>query len=256
MLRGLDIIAPRCLMSKAALRVVKPKEMHGQRMVGLIGLREDRNSSYRMGASNAPKLIRQHFLKPSVNSWCELGVDVHDKIVDYGDIQPKERHHSDIYKAIEHDMDELQRIDGLIPLTLGGDHSITFSTCMAVRKFVGKPLVIVHFDAHPDIYENFEDNPSSHASPFARICEVPGLCKKLIQIGIRTLSGEQMPQIGRYGVELIEAKNFPAKGSEIREILQKFIPNGDVPVYISVDIDVLEPVKKYFLHLCASAIYF
>ena len=247
--RGLETIVSRSLLSKAALCSAKLEKISSKRMIGLLGLTEDRNSSFQRGASNAPSLIRQHFLMPSVNSWCELGVDLHDRIIDYGDIQPEERHHRDIYNAIRCKMDEIQRIDGLVPLTLGGDHSITFSTCSAVRNFVGKPLVIVHFDAHPDIYENFEDNPSSHASPFARICEVPGLCKKLIQIGIRTLSGEQMPQIAKYRVEVVEARNFPAKGSDIREILEKFIISDEDPVYISVDIDVLEPVTKTFVLL-------
>lgn len=239
----------RSLLSKAALCSVKLENISSKRMIGLLGLKEDRNSSFERGASNAPQLIRKHFLMPSGNTWCELGVDLHDRIIDYGDIQPEERHHTDIYDAIRLKMDEIQHIDGLTPLTLGGDHSITFSTCMAVRNFVGKPLVIVHFDAHPDIYENFEDNPSSHASPFARICEVPGLCKKLIQIGIRTLNGEQMPQIAKYGVEIVEARNFPAKGSDIKKILEKFIISDDDPVYISVDIDVLEPVRKCFVLL-------
>ena len=233
----------RSLFSKAAHRAAKLDHTCAKRVIGLIGLPEDRNSSYQLGASKAPILIRQHFLNPAVNTWSELGVDVHDKIVDYGDIQPEQRHHVDIFDAIKVEMGEMQQIDGLIPLTLGGDHSITFSTCKAVREFVGKPIVIVHFDAHPDIYENFMDDHASHASPFARICEEPGLCQKLIQIGIRTLSGEQMPQIAKYDVEMIEARHFPAKGTEIRGILQRFIPSDDTPVYISVDIDVLEPVR-------------
>lgn len=233
----------RSFLTKTALRAAK-RGMPSSKVIGLIGVQEDRNSSYREGASKAPDVIREHFLEPAVNSWCELGIDVHDKLIDYGNIQPERKHHADIFKSIRVVMDEMQRIDGLVPLTLGGDHSIAFSTVKAVREFVGKPLVIVHFDAHPDIYENFEDKPDSHASPFARICESPGYCQKLIQVGIRTISGEQRPQFKRYGVEVIEARDFPSKGSDIRGILRRFIPTDDTPVYVSVDMDVLEPVRK------------
>jgi arginase len=137
-------------------------------------------------------------------------------------------------------MDILQRIQGLVPLTLGRDHSITFATSKAARKFIGKPLVIVHFDAHSDIYESYEGDRNSHKCPFARICEVPDFCKQLISIGIRTLDGEQRLQIQKFGVNIIEAKDFPAEGSDIKKILDKFI-GSNTPVCITFDIDVLEP---------------
>lgn len=124
----------------------------------------------------------------------------------------------------------------------GGDHSITFAAFKSVQEHINKPIVLVHFDAHPDIYESFEDQPSSHASQFARILEMDDeVCRKLISIGIRTLNSIQMPQIKKYDVKLIEAKAFPAKGSDIKEILKEFIPSDDIPVYISFDMDVIEP---------------
>lgn len=212
-------------------------------VIGLIGIQEDRNSSFQTGPQKAPALIRKHFLEPAVNSWSELGIDVFDSIVDFGDIQPTKSSHSDIFAAVNPSIQEMQEIHGLVPLTLGGDHSITFSTCKAVRRFINSPLVIVHFDAHPDIYEDFEGNPDSHASPFARILEVPGLCQQLISIGIRTLNGEQSPQIRKYGVHLIEAKDFPSKGSDISGVLKKFVLDEDTPVYITFDMDVLDPVR-------------
>lgn len=212
--------------------------------IGLIGVIEDRNSSFLTGPSRAPDLIRKYFLESAVNSWSELGIDVHHSIVDFGNVVPVKKHHESIYKAVSPSMEEMQQTHSLTPLTLGGDHSITFSMCKAVRKQVGKPLVIVHFDAHPDIYENFEDNPDSHASPFARILETPDLCEQLISIGIRTLSGEQAMQIKKYGVKMIEAKDFPLKGSDILDILKNYIKSADTPVYISFDIDVIEPVRN------------
>lgn len=229
-----------------AIQIITKKNMsRGRRflsdkVVGLIGILEDRNSSFRLGPAKAPPIIRQHFFEPAVNTWSELGIEVSDRISDFGDFTPESRTHDDIFRSIEVQMDIMQRIQGLIPLTLGGDHSITFAASKAVRKFIGKPLVIVHFDAHNDIYDSYEGDLNSHACPFARICEVPDFCEQLISIGIRTLNGEQKIQIQKFGVQVIEAKDFPAKGSDIRYILDKFI-GPDTPVYITFDVDVIEP---------------
>jgi arginase family enzyme len=216
------------------------KRNFSDKVVGLIGILEDRNGSYRQGPSKAPPIIRQHFFEPAVNTWSELGIEVSERITDFGDFTPESRTHDDIFRSIGAQIDILQRVQGLVPLTLGGDHSITFATSKAVRKFIGKPLVIVHFDAHNDIYDSYEGDGNSHACPFARICEIPDLCEQLISIGIRTLNGEQKIQIQKFGVNIIEAKDFPAKGSDIKKTLDTFI-GFDTPVYISFDIDVLEP---------------
>src|SRR4029077_18102800 len=81
----------------------------------------------------------------------------------------------------------------LIPLSLGGDHSITYPIIRAFQKRYPR-LAVLHFDAHPDIYADFRGNPHSHASPFARIME-EGLIQRLVQIGIRTMTGHQREQV-------------------------------------------------------------
>jgi arginase family enzyme len=91
-------------------------------------------------------------------------------------------------------------------------------------------LTIFHFDAHPDLYEEFEGNRLSHACPFARIMEA-GLAKRLVQIGIRTLNGHQREQAEKFGVEVVEMRGLPAYG--------KLKATG--PVYITFDMDVLDP---------------
>lgn len=192
----------------------QPPTFDPQLKIGLLGVSEDRNSSFCRGPAQAPALIRQYFTESAVNTWCELGFDVAKKIVDYGDVVPPTRHHKGIEEATAA---TLQRImdNRHIPLTLGGDHSITFSLVKTIQKHRGSgPLVIVHFDAHPDIYADYEGDQSSHACPFARILEVPGLCSQLISIGVRTISGEQIPLLDKYGVEVIEARHFPPRGGE------------------------------------------
>ena len=114
-------------------------------------------------------------------------------------------------------------------MLLGGDHSITFPIVKAVAPRYPE-LTIFHFDAHPDLYDEFEGNRLSHACPFARIMEA-GLAKRLVQIGIRTINRHQREQAQRFGVEVVEMRGLPA--------YEKLTAAG--PVYITFDMDVLDP---------------
>jgi agmatinase len=192
----------------------------------LVGVPFDANSSYLRGAAGAPAVIRSAFHSSSSNYWSELGLDLGAEGIyeDAGDLQFGQ----DAFAEIESRVGQL--VDrGLRPLSLGGDHSITFPLVRAVSKRV-PDLTILHFDAHPDLYDDFENNRHSHASPFARIMEEK-LAKRLLQIGIRTLNRHQREQAERFGVEIIEMRNVPA--------LEKMKVQG--PVYISFDMDVLDP---------------
>jgi len=192
----------------------------------LVGVPFDANSSYLRGAAGAPAAIRSAFHSSSSNYWSELGVDLGAEGIyeDAGDLQFGQ----DAFAEIESRVGQL--VDrGLRPLSLGGDHSITFPLVRAVSKRV-PDLAILHFDAHPDLYDDFENNRHSHASPFARIMEEK-VAKRLLQVGIRTLNRHQREQAERFGVEIIEMRNVPA--------LEKMKVQG--PVYISFDMDVLDP---------------
>ena len=115
------------------------------------------------------------------------------------------------------------------PIALGGDHAITFPILRAFAKRHPR-LSILHFDAHPDLYDEFEGNRFSHACPFARIME-EGLAGRLVQVGIRTANAHQREQVARFGVEMIEMRDF-------RDGLA---PEFDAPVYVSFDLDGLDP---------------
>ena len=193
----------------------------------LLGIPFDGYSSYLRGAGEAPGKIREALACDASNSWSELGVDlgVAGVYEDAGDLTFTEK---DAFAVIEAEVGAL--IDaGKRPVSLGGDHSITFPIVKAVgQRHPG--LTIFHFDAHPDLYEEFEGNRLSHACPFARIMEA-GLAKRLVQIGIRTLNGHQREQAEKFGVEVVEMRGLPAYG--------KLKATG--PVYITFDMDVLDP---------------
>jgi polyprenyl P-hydroxybenzoate/phenylacrylic acid decarboxylase-like protein len=92
------------------------------------------------------------------------------------------------------------------------------------------PLSIVHLDAHPDLYDEFEGDRYSHACPFARILE-DGLARHLVQVGVRTMNPVQRAQADRFGVEVIPM------GQWSPDLVLSF----EGPVYVSVDLDVLDP---------------
>ncbi len=195
--------------------------------LALVGFPFDRNSSFLRGAAEAPPLIRQALTSSSTNAWSEDGVNTGRPglIHDAGDIAPSV---PDPEFAIEQaTMDLMGR--GFTPICLGGDHSITYPIVKAMARRY-QPLTIVHFDAHSDTYTIFQDNPLSHACPFARIME-QGLASRLIQVGVRTLTEEHRYQVHRFAVDLIEMKDWPDR-------MQLRVEGA---VYLSVDIDVLDP---------------
>jgi arginase len=192
----------------------------------LLGIPFDANSSYLRGAAAAPALIREAFRCGAENAATESGIELSsDSFLDAGDLElPADGAFPAIESAVRGLLDQ-----GQAPVCLGGDHSITYPILRAFGKCFAD-LTIVHFDAHPDLYDEFQGNRCSHACPFARIME-EGLAKRLIQVGIRTMNAHQREQAVRFGAEVAEMRELPA--------LDKLRLTG--PVYISFDIDVLDP---------------
>ncbi|MGO8796996.1 MAG: agmatinase [Candidatus Sulfotelmatobacter sp.] len=201
-------------------------------MPTLIGIPLDVNSSYMRGPAGAPGKIREALECDASNKWTELGVDLGaaGAFADAGDLHLGNARDtaSQDFAEIEHAIGELLRT-GQRPVSLGGDHSVTYPILKAVaREHAG--LTIIHFDAHPDLYDEFEGSRISHACPFARITE-EHLARRLVQIGIRTINGHQREQAARFGVEVVEMAALPA--------LERLRIEG--PVYVSFDMDVLDP---------------
>ena len=196
--------------------------------LAIIGIRYDENSSFTKGAADAPPQIRAALRSDAWNLTTENGTDLSgdSTFFDAGDIEPVAG--SDMLTLIENSIYTLIG-DGLTPISLGGDHSITHPIVRAfARKY--KDLSILHFDAHPDIYDSYQGNRNSHASPFARIMEQK-LVKRLVQVGVRTFTAHQREQVKRFGVESIEMRNVTS------DLQLEF----DSPVYISFDVDALDP---------------
>ena len=202
-------------------------ERPDMRKLALVGIRHDANSTFLRGAAEAPPKIRAQLFSDAFNMWTETGVDLgEDVLFDAGDLDLGEA--PDAWAAIQNAVEAVLE-HGLTPICLGGDHAITYPIVKGFQRTFDR-LSILHFDAHPDLYDNFDDNPRSHASPFARIME-NRLADRLVQVGIRTANGHQREQAKRFGVEMIE----------MRELTGDLCLAFDTPVYISVDVDGLDP---------------
>jgi len=196
--------------------------------LAIIGIRYDENSSFTKGAADAPPQIRAALRSDAWNLTSENGTDLSDDSIffDAGDIEPVPG--SEMSVLIENSVHTLIA-DGLAPISLGGDHSITYPIIRAFARRYNN-LSILHFDAHPDIYDSYQGNRNSHASPFARIME-HRLVKRLVQVGVRTFTADQREQVRKFGVESIEMRNI-TPGLQLE---------FDAPVYISFDVDALDP---------------
>ncbi len=196
--------------------------------LALIGFRYDENSSFMKGAADAPPQIRAALRSDASSLWSESGVDLGKESLffDAGDVEPVPG--TEMLSLVQDSMLTLLD-DGLAPISLGGDHSITYPIVKAFKKRFPK-LSLLQFDAHPDLYDEFQKNRYSHASPFARIME-DGLVDRLVQVGVRSLNAHQREQAKRFNVEMIEMRNWRD------DIRLEF----DSPLYISFDVDALDP---------------
>lgn len=134
--------------------------------VALLGICSDSNSSYLKGSAKAPAKIRGALHCGSANLSSEEGVSLtnNDRFIDLGD------------QKIDEGAEAILAITDLVspiltrsakPLILGGDHAITYPVFKAISNYHG-PVNILHFDAHPDLYHEYEGNPYSHACPFCQ----------------------------------------------------------------------------------------
>ena len=195
--------------------------------IGLLGVAFDENSSYLPGAALAPQQIRKAFFSDSSNLWTENGTDLGSDgiFADMGDIRPSaEQMPIETEQAAER-----IHLAQMKVIAFGGDHSVTYPLVNAAAKHHPN-LTILHFDAHPDLYDTFEGNPYSHACPMARIMEA-GLAKRLVQVGIRTMNGHQREQAQRFNVEVLTMQEW-------HDVFQLKL---DAPLYLTFDMDCLDP---------------
>ena len=194
----------------------------------LIGLPYDASSSFLRGPALAPARIREELHSSQSNGCSESGLHVlgADGLADAGDLSLPDT--GDARGVIESGIRALLA-SGARPLSLGGDHSVTYPVLRALGPLV-PGLTVLQIDAHPDLYGAFEGDRFSHACPFARIME-DSLATQLVQVGIRTMNALQRAQAERFGVRVIDMRAW-AMGAR---------PDLRGPLYVSIDMDGIDP---------------
>ncbi|MDP9166413.1 MAG: agmatinase [Actinomycetota bacterium] len=210
--------------------------------VAVVGIPFDSGVTYRPGARFGPSHIRQasRLLRP-YNPQLDVSPFAHQQVVDAGDMVANP---FDIAAAVaEIDAQATELIDdGARLVTLGGDHTIAYPLLRAHHRHYG-PVSLLHFDAHLDTWDTYFDAPVTHGTPFRRAAEeglfVPG---HSAHVGIRgSLYGpNDLAEDAGFGFTVVHCAEFERRTTDdVVEQLRTSI--GDRPLYVSVDIDVLDP---------------
>jgi agmatinase len=208
---------------------VKPLAEHPDYQMAILGIPFDEKSSYLKGAAGGPAAIRAVSTGKCYCGYTELGVNLEDDavMVDLGDVDTS----GDPDKTFALAEKAVAKVlaKGAVPFILGGDHSISYPVLKAFAKTF-KPLDLLHFDAHPDLYDDLYGDRLSHACPMARVLE-DGLAANIVQVGVRAVTAGQRTKALKHGVRMIEMK-------QIGDPLYLKFSN---PLYVSFDLDALDP---------------
>ena len=208
----------------------------------VIGVPWDGGTSYRTGQRLGPDAIRKVSvtLRP-YNLALDIGIFEYCSGVDYGDLLVVPGYIEDTYAKIEAELSPLVEA-GVIPVLMGGDHSITLPELRAIAKIHG-PVALVHFDSHTDTNDQYFGRPYYHGSPFRRAVEENILLPEYsIQVGMRgsVYSKDAHQDSTDLGFEVITM-------ADVREMgMQKLIETirnrvGRAKVFVTFDIDVVDP---------------
>lgn len=209
--------------------------------VAIIGIPYDGGTSYRTGARFGPRAIREQ--SSLIRTWHPV-LKVHPferlRIADCGDVDVVPISIERTFEAIT------KRIDAIIaagatPLSMGGDHSVTLPILRSIARRHG-PVGIVHFDAHPDTWDEYFGSKYFHGTPFRRAVE-EGLIdpRRMIQVGIRgPLYGpEDFAFHDEHGIEVLRIEPIKEQGTAWTASRLERLRGA--PVYVSFDIDSVDP---------------
>ncbi|WP_431778213.1 agmatinase [Microbacterium aurantiacum] len=210
--------------------------------IAVVGVPFDSGVSYRPGARFGPAHVREasRLLRP-YNPAQDVFPFGSQQVADAGDIAANPFDITEAVAAVEAGARELRaRADRLV--TIGGDHTIALPLLRAVHAEHG-PVAVLHFDAHLDTWDTYFGAPTTHGTPFRRASE-EGLIDMTasMHVGIRgpLYSKGDLEDDARLGFAVVTCEDVEERGLDaaIERIRARI---GDAPLYISIDIDVLDP---------------
>jgi len=203
----------------------------------ILGVPFDVTSTYRTGARFGPNAIRQASLNIETYSF-RTDIDIEDlQLHDLGDLDIS----TDTKKTLERlklvikDLIEA----GKTPVTIGGEHTITFGILKGLGDKASKTAV-VSFDAHLDLRDEFMEVKLGHTTFMRRINEEVKPAK-IIAVGTRAVCREELAHAKKTGIEFFTAQQIRSEGAEhvatqLKEKLTRY-----ESIYLSIDVDVLDP---------------
>jgi len=211
--------------------------------VAIVGIPFDAGTSYRPGARFGPQAIRQasRHLRTQYHPAYDTEPFAEQQVADAGDISCNPYNIEKAVVEIQKGATELLgKVDRII--SLGGDHTIALPLLRAVNHYHG-PVALVHFDAHLDTWDTYYGAPYTHGTPFRRAAEEKLFLESAsMHVGIRgpLYSRDDLKNDKELGFKVIHCDEFQSEGIDhvVKRIRDRV---GDNPMYLSIDIDVLDP---------------
>jgi agmatinase len=204
----------------------------------VLGVPFDGGMSYRCGAGFAPARMRE--LSTHMACCADEGQPLRLGVRDYGDV-PTDLDWSRYFQAVEDRA--LAVLEHPLALFLGGDHSVTIPLMRACDRAWEEPFGVLHFDAHPDLFDVYDGHRWSHACTERRALELPRLSpERLVFVGLRSIAREEWEFLEAHPeIPIYTARQCHRRGMDTiaEEVLEKL--GGVRSVYVTIDIDGLDP---------------
>jgi agmatinase len=208
--------------------------------IGLLGVPFDNAISWRSGTRQAPQRIRS--ITPHLASFTEEGLPLKVRVRDFGDVE-QDLNWARFFEATEARAAQIIQGPHQLAFFLGGDHSVGIPLFKAFAKSFSGPVGYIQFDSHPDLADNFEGHPWSHANTARRNVEQPNLSPDhMAFVGLRSFLSEEVayraanPGLGWHTARDVYRRGITTVAQEVVAQLQ-----GVETVYMSLDIDGIDP---------------
>jgi len=209
----------------------------------VVGFPWDLSSTFRKGVHEAPSVIRKIAKAEFYGDFTGDGVDLTRiwRVFDYGDVEAAKS--TDEMRKRVYDVIRDLYNDELRFLFLGGDHLITYFTLHALTQLSKENWALIYLDAHLDLEEEYKGDRYSHGSVVKRLVEETNLrAESVVEVGIRAPLPSELEFADDVGIRIVSTVEFERLGaSDAAKQVLKFMPKDVEKVYLSIDLDILDP---------------